>query len=84
MVGILSHIGFDLISHDTNLLFYPWYENVRLFPEWWYIIWIEIPPLHAFGRTYFVGVFSVIWCMLTVLGIFLFLHFLSQEHENKV
>ncbi len=33
MVGILSHIGFDLISHDTNLLFYPWYENVRWFPE---------------------------------------------------
>ncbi len=23
-VGILSHIGFDLISHDTNLLLYPW------------------------------------------------------------
>ena len=22
LVGILSHIGFDLISHDTNLLFY--------------------------------------------------------------
>jgi len=24
LVGIFSHIGFDLISHDTNLLFHPW------------------------------------------------------------
>ena len=78
-VGILSHIGFDLISHDTNLLFYPWYENAHWFPQWWYTIWIEIPPLHAFGRTYSVGVFSVVWCTLTLIGTFSFLQFLSQS-----
>jgi hypothetical protein len=82
-VGILSHIGFDLISHDTNLLFYPWYENTHWFPNWWYTIWIEIPILSAFGRTYSVGVFTIVWCTLTVLGIFLFLRFVSQEYENR-
>lgn len=83
-VGILSHIGFDLISHDTNLLFYPWFENMYWFPKWWYTIWIEIPALSAFGSTYSVGVFTIVWCTLTVLGIFLFLRFLSQEYENRV
>ena len=82
-VGILSHIGFDLISHDTNLLFYPWFENVHWFPHWWYITWIKIPALHAFGRPYFVGVFSVVWGMLSLLGIYWFLEFLSQEYKSR-
>jgi hypothetical protein len=81
-VGILSHIGFDLISHDTNLLFYPWYENVHWLPAWWYTIWLEIPPVHAFGRTYSVGVFSVVWGALSLIGIFSFLQFFSQEHKK--
>ncbi len=42
LVGILSHIGFDLISHDTNLLFYPWIKNSRWLPSWWYKKWFEI------------------------------------------
>ena len=82
-VGVLSHIGFDLISHDTNLLFYPWYENVQLFPTWWYTIWIEIPPLHTYGRTYFAGVFSVVWGMLSLLGTYWFLKFLSQTYKGR-
>ena len=82
-VGILSHIGFDLISHDTNLLFYPWYKNVSWFPKWWYPIWFEIPALHAFGRKYSVGVFSIIWSMLTLFGTFQFLRFLRQEYKNR-
>lgn len=82
-VGILSHIGFDIISHTTNLLFYPWYDNVYWFPTWWYTVWIEIPALSAFGNTYLVGVHTLVWGMLTLLGIFLFLRFLSQEYENR-
>jgi hypothetical protein len=84
LVGILSHVGFDIISHDTNLSFYPWYENVHWFPKWWYTIWFEIGPLSVFGRTYSVGVFTILWGMLTLLGIFLFIRFLSQEYENRV
>ena len=84
LVGILSHIGFDLISHDTNLLFYPWDENVRWFPEWWYTKWFEIPPLTMFGKSYSVGIFSVIWCVLTLLGTFLFIGFLNSKHKNRI
>jgi hypothetical protein len=78
LIGILSHIGFDLISHDTNLLFYPWHKNTRWFPEWWYKTWFEFRPLPMFGRSYSVGIFSIIWGLLTVLGIFLFIRFLRQ------
>lgn len=83
LVGILSHLGFDLISHDTNMLFYPWYENPHLFPEWWYTIWFQIPALSAFGRTYGVGVFTILWCALTLLGISLFVRFLLQTKYEQ-
>ena len=79
-VGILSHVGFDLISHDTNLLLYPWHEDPHWFPGWWYRTWFEIHPLRMFGRSYSVGVFSVIWCLLTVVGIFSFIQFLAQKY----
>ena len=84
LMGILSHVGFDLVSHDTNLLLYPWYENVRWFPGWWYTTWFEIRPLPTFGHSYSVGLFTVIWCILTLLGIFLFFQFFSSKHENRV
>jgi hypothetical protein len=83
MVGIFSHVGFDLISHDTNLLLYPWVENARWFPGWWYRTWFEIRPLPMFGQSYAVGVFSVIWCILTIVGILWFFQFLIPKKENK-
>ena len=84
LVGILSHVGFDLISHNTNLLLYPCYENVRWFPGWWYTTWFEIRPLSMFGHSYSVGIFTVIWCILSLIGIFLFFRFLSPKQENRV
>jgi hypothetical protein len=83
-IGILSHIGFDLVSHDTNLLLYPWYESPRWFPSWWYTIWFEIRPLSMFGRSYAVGVFSDMWVLLTLIGIFLFIRFLSPKQEDRI
>jgi len=83
LIGVLSHIGFDLISHDTNLLLYPWYENVHWFPNWWYAIWFEISPLHRFGRSYSMGGFSLIWGLLTVIGTFLFIQFLSPKRQEN-
>jgi hypothetical protein len=82
-IGILSHVGFDLISHDTNLLLYPWLENPHWLPGWWYPIWFEIRPLPMFGRTYGVGVFSLIWILLTLIGIFSFIQFLIPKFENR-
>jgi uncharacterized protein DUF4184 len=82
--GILSHIGFDLISHDTNLLLYPWVENPRWYPGWWYTIWFKSRPSPKFGRTHSVGIFSVIWVSLTLIGIFSFIRFLSPKQEDRI
>jgi hypothetical protein len=82
-IGILSHIGFDLISHDTNLLFYPWAENTRWYPNWWYKIWFQLRPMHVFGRTYAVGVFSIIWMLLTLVGTVLFVQFLRPKRKGR-
>ena len=78
LVGILSHIGFDLISHRTNLLFYPWYENVHWFPDWWYQAWLEGQTVWVFGHPYLVGVYRLSWGALTLIGIFLFVQFIAQ------
>ncbi len=84
LVGILSHIVFDLISHTTNLLFYPWYENPHWLPDWWYQTWPEIPPLLIFGHSYSVGVHTLSWGILTLIGIFLFFQFLLQKEDETV
>ena len=83
-IGILSHIGFDLISHDTNLLLYPRVENPRWYPGWWYKIWFKIRPLSMFGRSYDAGIFSIIWGLLTLIGTFLFIRFLSPKQEDRI
>jgi hypothetical protein len=84
LVGILSHVAFDLISHATNLLLYPWSEDIRWFPGWWYATWFEMRPLPIFGHVYSVGFHSIIWFLLTVMGIFFFLQFISPKREDRV
>jgi len=84
LVGILSHIGFDLISHDTNLLLYPWVENPRWLPDWWYTIWFKLRPFHMFGRSYAVGVFSIIWGLLTLIGTVSFIRFLNPKQKDGI
>jgi hypothetical protein len=36
-----------------------------------------------FGHSYAVGLFTVIWIILTVVGIFLFLQYLRSSDENR-
>lgn len=84
LVGILSHIGFDLISHDTNLLLYPWIKNPQWLPGWWYTKWFEIRPLHAFGRSYSAGVFSVIWVLLSLIGTVSFIRFFTRKQKSRI
>lgn len=82
-VGVFSHLGFDLISHSTNLLFYPWYENLRWFPDWWYTTWFEFRPLPMFGHSYAVGTFTVIWGILSLIGIFYFFRFINPKNKAE-
>ena len=84
IVGVLSHLAFDLISHDTNLLLYPWYNDLQWFPTWWYTTWFEIPALPMFGHSYAVGSFTVMWVILTSIGIISFFRFLIPKNKNKM
>jgi hypothetical protein len=66
-VGALSHIGFDFISHDRFLLFYPWYEDDRFFPGWWYQRWADI-PLPFYQAPFALGPPLLVWFALSALG----------------
>jgi hypothetical protein len=77
-VGVLSHLLFDLISHDTNLLLYPWHADVRWFPGWWYTPWYVIQPPLSMGPPYAVGIHTIIWLILSALGTFLFYQYVFQ------
>jgi hypothetical protein len=78
-VGVFSHLLFDLISHDTNLLLYPWHADVRWFPGWWYTPWYVIQPPLSMGPPYAVGIHTIIWLILSTLGTFLFYQFVFQQ-----
>lgn len=78
-IGVLSHLVFDLISHDVNLLLYPWVEDVRWFPDWWYMPWYVIQPPLSMGPAYSVGIHTIIWLILSTLGTFLFYQFVFQH-----
>jgi len=78
-IGVFSHLAFDLISHDTNLLLYPWVEDVRWFPSWWYTPWYVIGPPLSMGPAYSVGIHTIVWFILSTLGTFLFYQFLFQK-----
>jgi hypothetical protein len=78
-VGIISHLALDLPAHDTNLLLYPWYDNVQWLPEWWYMPWytMQLPP--ALGYSYTFGPHTVAWIILSVSGTIMFYRFVFQS-----
>ncbi|MBL8076815.1 MAG: DUF4184 family protein [Anaerolineales bacterium] len=81
-VGVLSHLGFDLISHDVNLLLYPWVEDVRWLPDWWYASWYVIQPPLSMGPPYSIGFHSLVWLILSTLGTFLFYQFVFEKIKH--
>jgi hypothetical protein len=78
-IGVLSHLGFDLISHTTNLLLYPWWSNVQWFPRWWYATWFEFHPLSIFDPSYTAGPHTVVWCVLSLIGSLYFCRSLNPK-----
>ena len=69
-VGALSHLFFDFITHGSFYLLYPFCENVRLFPSWWYTKWFEI-PIPWYADPYPAGPHLAAWILLSLLGIVL-------------
>ncbi len=71
-VGGFSHLCFDLISHGGFPWLMPWVPKIRIFPEWWYVVWTRI-TVPGYEEPYEIGPHFVVWTSLSVLGIYLLL-----------
>lgn len=67
LLGCFSHFVFDSISHGGFRWFYPWWPNVRVFPDWWYTVWARL-PVPGYRKPYPVGPHLMVWIALSVIG----------------
>jgi hypothetical protein len=67
VVGDLSHMFFDVISHGEFPWLFPWFMDLKIYPNWWYTQWAGIAtPLYE--KPYPVGPHFMVWLALTFLG----------------
>ena len=71
-VGAFSHLVFDFISHGNFLWLYPWYEDERFFPAFWYARWAEV-KLPFYELPYPLGPHFAVWTVLSVAGAWMLL-----------
>lgn len=69
-VGALSHIVFDLASHERSKLLWPWREDPLWFGSWWQATWFRVSVPGYDG--YSIGPHFVGWIVLSVLGAVMF------------
>lgn len=72
VIGALSHVIFDLITHCNFLLLWPWYTSDEIFPDWWCRAWFYV-PVPIYDEPYPFGPHTVAWLILSGVGIWLFL-----------
>jgi hypothetical protein len=77
IIGTLSHVLFDLVTHADFLLFWPWYRNGHAFPEWWYHAWGSI-PLPLYRDPYPLAPHTVAWVVFSIVGVILFIRCLRR------
>lgn len=71
LVGALSHVLFDFVSHETFVLLLPWHAYERVFPAFWYTRWLELrTPFYR--DAYPVGPHFTVWLVLSVVGAVMF------------
>ncbi len=71
LIGAISHIAFDCISHEHCRLLAPFREEHRCFPAGWYEPWFFV-PLPGYSQPYPFAPHTVAWCVLTVVGALLY------------
>jgi hypothetical protein len=66
----LSHIAFDLLSHDGSMLLWPWSRDPAWFGRWWSAAWlrVSVPGYHAYS----IGPHFVAWVVLSIAGAVMF------------
>jgi hypothetical protein len=69
-LGALSHVAFDLISHDHSLLLWPFAADPKWFGDWWRVVWFHLHlPLYL---PYPVGPHFIAWLTLSAVGAAMF------------
>jgi len=72
-IGALSHVLFDLLSHEHSRLCWPFAADPDWFGAWWRAVWFRVSapgyPDYPIGP-HFVG-----WLLLSGLGIWMFCRF---------
>jgi hypothetical protein len=69
-IGALSHIAFDLVSHERSMLLWPWADDPAWLGEAWRSTWFRVSvPGYA---AYSIGPHFVGWIALSVAGAAMF------------
>jgi hypothetical protein len=71
VVGALSHLVFDFVSHGNFPWLLPWYDPARVFPDFWYARWTEV-KVPGYVEPYPIGPHFAVWAALSVVGAILF------------
>ncbi len=77
-VGALSHDLFDLVTHANFPLLWPWGKGLDPFPSWWSRPWARI-PLFVYREPYPLAPHTIVWAILSVLGVVLFVRALKKK-----
>jgi hypothetical protein len=81
VIGAISHVFFDLISHGNFPLLLPWRADAKVFPPWWYHAWTSVPLL-VYRTPYPLAPHTIVWALLTVLGAWLFVRTLRPSRRR--
>lgn len=81
-LGSLSHIFFDLVTHGSHQLFWPWYRAEEVFPSWWYHEWGNI-PLFVYREPYPFAPHTIVWILMTIVGAVLFVRCLRRGARRR-
>jgi hypothetical protein len=69
-IGALSHVIFDLLSHEHSRLFWPFAEDPDWFGTWWRTAWFRVSVPGYDG--YPIGPHFVAWLLLSIAGAVMF------------
>jgi hypothetical protein len=77
-VGALSHDVFDLVTHASFQLLWPWYTSEHVFPAWWSSAWGSV-PLFVYRQPYPLAPHTIAWAVLSIAGAILFWRAVRRE-----
>ncbi|NUP10478.1 MAG: DUF4184 family protein [Polyangiaceae bacterium] len=83
-IGAVSHVVFDLVSHEGSHLLWPWSDDPPWLGEGWQATWfrVSVPGYHDYS----IGPHFVMWLILSAGGAWMFVRFppLSRGEGQRV